>query len=88
MTPIRNLYVLVVLLCAATLAGCTQTAPVDEWDGLVRRPGTRVDAVFVKPDVVIGDFTSVLLDPVQVSFASNWDPNQASTQSGRAPECQ
>ena len=21
-------------------------------------------------------FTSVLLDPVQVSFASNWDPNQ------------
>jgi hypothetical protein len=76
MTPIRNLYVLIVLLCAATLAGCTQTTPVDEWDGLVRRPGTRIDAVFVKPDADVGAFTSVLLDPVQVSFASNWDPNQ------------
>ena len=76
MTPIRNLYVWVVVLCAMTLAGCTQTTPVDEWDGLVRRPGTRIDAVFVKPDADIGDFTSVLLDPVQVSFASNWDPNQ------------
>lgn len=76
MTPIRNVYVLIVLLCATTLAGCTQTAPVDEWDGLVRRPGTRIDAVFVKPDADISGFTSVLLDPVQVSFASNWDPNQ------------
>jgi hypothetical protein len=76
MTPIRNLYVVIVLLCAATLAGCTQTTPVDEWDGLVRRPGTRIDTVFVKPDADISGFTSVMLDPVQVSFASNWDPNQ------------
>ena len=76
MTPIRNVYVLILLLCATTLAGCTQTAPIDEWDGLVRRPATRIDAVFVKPDADISGFTSVLLDPVQVSFASNWDPNQ------------
>lgn len=76
MTTIRNLYVVIVLLCATTLAGCTQTAPVNEWDGLVRRPGTRIDAVFVKPDADISGFTSVMLDPVQVSFASNWDPNQ------------
>ena len=58
MTPIRTLYSLILVLCATTLAGCTstQTAPVDEWDGLVRRPGTRIDAVFVKPDADIGDF--------------------------------
>ncbi len=79
MTPIRTLYSLIFVLCATTLAGCTntQTASIDEWDGLVRRPGTRIDAVFVKPDAVIGDFSSVLLDPVQVSFASNWDPNRS-----------
>jgi len=76
MTTIRSLYVLIFVLCASTLAGCTQTAPVDEWDGLVRRPGTRIDSVFVKPDADISGFTSVMLDPVQVSFASNWDPNQ------------
>jgi hypothetical protein len=76
MTTIRTLYSLIFVLCATILAGCTQTAPVDEWDGLVRRPGTRIDSVFVKPDADISGFTSVMLDPVQVSFASNWDPNQ------------
>jgi len=78
MTPIRTLYSLIFVLCATTLAGCTniQTASIDEWDGLVRRPGTRIDSVFVKPDADISGFTSVMLDPVQVSFASNWDPNQ------------
>jgi hypothetical protein len=74
----RILLPFLLVLCATTFVGCanTQTAQVDEWDGLVRRPGTRIDAVFVKPDVNIGAFNSVLLDPVQVSFASNWDPNQ------------
>jgi len=65
-------------LCATFFVGCsnTQTTSVDEWDGLVRRPGTRIDSVFVKPDADVGAFTSVFLDPVQVSFASNWNPNQ------------
>lgn len=78
MTPIRTLYSSIFVLCITTLAGCTntQTASVDEWDGLVRRPGTRIDSVFVRPNVDVVGFTSVLLDPVQVSFASNWDPNQ------------
>lgn len=78
MTPIRTFYSLIFLLCATTLAGCTntQTASIDEWDGLVRRPGTRIDAVFVRPNADVVAFTSVFLDPVEVSFASNWDPNQ------------
>lgn len=77
MTQVRTLYSLIFLLCATTLAGCaTPTAPIDEWDGLVRMPGTRIDQVFVKPGADISAFTSVLLDPVQVSFAGNWDPNR------------
>lgn len=76
MTPTRTWYPLIFLLCAATLAGCTQTPLIDEWDGLVRRPGTRIDNVFVKPGADISAFTSVLIDPVEVSFASNWDPNR------------
>jgi hypothetical protein len=64
------------VFCATIFAGCTQTAPVDEWDGLVRRPGTRMDAVFVRPNADVVGYTSVMLDPVEVSFASNWDPNQ------------
>jgi hypothetical protein len=64
--------------CAALLAGCASTPPVTvaEWDGLVLRPGTRLDAVFVKPDAEIVAYRSVLLDPVQISFAANWDPNR------------
>jgi hypothetical protein len=67
------------LLGAATLVGCTTAQDqVTEWDGLVRRPVSRMDAVFVRPDVDIPAFTSVMLDPVEVSFASNWSPNQGS----------
>jgi hypothetical protein len=65
------------LLGVTTLVGCatTQNQPT-EWDGLVRRPVSRMDAVFVRPDVDIPAFTSVMLDPVEVSFATNWNPNQ------------
>ncbi len=64
------------LLAAALVAGCasTQRGPT-EWDGLVRQPNTRLNAVFVRPDAEIPAFRSVLLDPVSVSFASNWEAN-------------
>jgi len=83
MSVIRRFPSVLFILCAVTLAGCASTRPaqVDEWDGLIRRPGTRIDSLFVKPNVDVGAFTSVLLDPVQVSFASNWDPNRR----GRGP---
>lgn len=65
------------ILCAAALSGCTTTQnQVTEWDGLVRRPVSRMDAVFVLPDADITGYTSVMLDPVQVSFARDWDPNR------------
>jgi hypothetical protein len=68
------------LLAVALVAGCasTQRGPT-EWDGLVRQPGTRLNAVFVKPDADIPAFRSVMLDPVSVSFARNWDPNARGT---------
>jgi Protein of unknown function (DUF3313) len=74
----RGLLTMLLVLCATTLAGCasTRTTPADEWDGLVRQPGTRLGAVFVKPDAEIPAYRNVLLDPVQVSFARNWDPNR------------
>ena len=74
----RILFSFLLVLCATTFVGCanTQTASIDEWDGLVRRPGTRIDSVFVRPDADVVAYTSVFLDPVAVSFASNWNPNQ------------
>jgi hypothetical protein len=69
---------MLLVLCATALAGCasTRTTPADEWDGLVRQPGTRLGAVFVKPDAEIPAYRNVLLDPVQVSFARNWEANR------------
>jgi hypothetical protein len=62
---------------ALFLAGCATTQPGPaEWDGLVRQPGTRLDAVFLKPDAEIPSYASILLAPAEVQFARNWDPNR------------
>lgn len=77
MKPIHTRIAMLLLLGVVTLTGCTGTQnQVTEWDGLVRQPVSRMDAVFVRPDADIPAYTSVMLDPVQVSFARNWDPNQ------------
>ena len=72
----RKVLPLVLAVGALALTGCASTETVTEWDGLVRQPNTRLNAVFVKPDAQIVAYRSVMLDPVQVSFDSNWDPNR------------
>ena len=78
MIRFRTLPPMLLVLCAVTLAGCASTrpAPADEWDGLVRQTGTRLGAVFVRPDAEIVGYRSVMIDPVEVSFARNWEPNR------------
>ena len=67
---------LVLAVGATVLSGCASTDTVTEWDGLVRKPNTRLNAVFVKPDAQVVAYRSVMLDPLQVSFDGNWDPNR------------
>jgi Protein of unknown function (DUF3313) len=86
MIRFRTLLPILLVLCAATLAGCasTRSTPPEEWDGLVRQPGTRLGAVFVRPDAEIVGYRNVKIDPVEVSFARNWDPNRGGrSQLGR-----
>jgi hypothetical protein len=85
MNGLRTLLPLFFALCATTLAGCatSRSTPAEEWDGLVLRPGTRLNAIFVKPDADIVAYRNVLLDPVQVSFARDWDPNRGGRSSAR-----
>lgn len=77
MNTSRMSLMMVVLLAAAALAGCATTAkpPVAEWDGLVRQPHPRLSAVFVRPSTQqeMAAFRSVILDPVEVSFASEFE---------------
>jgi hypothetical protein len=66
------------------IAGCatTQRGPA-EWDGLIRQPDTRLNAVFLKPDAEIPSYTSFILEPATVQFARNWDPNRGGRSMSR-----
>jgi len=74
----------VAALAAIVIAGCatTQRGPA-EWDGLVRQPNTRLDAVFLRPDAEIPSYTSIILAPATVQFARNWDPNRGGRNMSR-----
>ena len=74
----------VAALATIVLAGCatTQRGPT-EWDGLVRQPNTRLDAVFLPPAAEIPSYTSVMLAPATVQFARNWDPNRGGRSMSR-----
>jgi hypothetical protein len=80
----QGVVVVTAALAALVLAGCasTQRGPT-EWDGLVRQPNTRLDAVFLRPGVSISSYTTIMLAPADVQFAENWDPNRAGRSSAR-----
>ena len=68
--------VAVPLLISVTLAN----APPAEWDGLVRVQNRRLDHMYLLPDVSFAGYTRVRLDPVEVSFYRNWNPNRSASQ--------
>jgi hypothetical protein len=75
---------LAVALTALALSGCasTQRGPA-EWDGLVRQPNTRMDAVFLRPDAEIPSYANIILAPAAVQLARNWDPNRGGRSMSR-----
>ncbi|MBS0577712.1 MAG: DUF3313 domain-containing protein [Proteobacteria bacterium] len=66
------------ILGAALLASCattgSQQAPAS-WDGLEKRDAKDVDALYVRPNYKFPHYRKVILDPCQVSFSKDWDPN-------------
>lgn len=68
-------------LACALLQGCqTQKAsPIDELslhEGLVRVDSKTADAVFRRPDANMSTYSKLLLRPITVQFAKNWDPKR------------
>jgi hypothetical protein len=69
-------------LACALLAGCTTTAkqsPIDELslqEGLVRVDSKVADAVYRRPEARMSTYSKVLLRPIEVQFAKNWDPSK------------
>jgi hypothetical protein len=69
-------YLLPALPIAATLTGCvTSTQPTPEWDGLVLQSTKVLDEVYLRPGVDFKSYGNIVLQPVQVAFDKNWDPN-------------
>jgi len=78
---------LALVLGAVFAGGCANTAPQTEeaWDGLVRQPHPSLSAVFVRPGFQeeMGAFRSVMLEPVYVSFASDFETGRRSGGAAR-----
>jgi len=64
----------VLALGVSGVAGAREPTP-DSWDGMprVKRPG--LDAVYLREGASLAKYKKVMLDPVEVSFDKNWDPN-------------
>ena len=66
-------------LGTALVAGCATTTSSQlqkSWDGLELKQVKGVDAVYLLPGAQFKPYTSVMIDPVQVAFDKNWEPNQ------------
>lgn len=76
-TRCRHLLLYAALACA--LHGCQSTKPnpLDELslqEGLVRMDTKAVDAAFRRPEARMSTYSKLLLRPITVQFAKNWDP--------------
>jgi hypothetical protein len=69
------------LAVAVLLQACTSTgpSPIDEAslnEGLERVPSKVVDALYRRPGATLTGYKKLLLRPIDVQFAKNWDPGK------------
>jgi hypothetical protein len=74
------LFGITALACAA-LSGCqsNKPSPIDEMsvrEGLERVENKAVDAVFRRPEARMTTYSKLLLRPIVVEFAKNWEPER------------
>ena len=69
-TPVR----VITLACLAFVSLAALAAkPPEEWDGLKLVKVKGIDAAYVRPGASIAAYTKVIVDPIQVAFAKDWD---------------
>jgi hypothetical protein len=84
MSRIYRVPTLATALVALVVAGCAPTQPGPAaWDGLVRQPDTRLDAVFLRADAEIPAYGDIILAPPTVQFARNGDPDRGGRSRSR-----
>ena len=73
------------VVAALAMPGRVATAaePPKEWDGLQLTPSKKVTRLYVRPGASLKGYTHVRLEPLQVAFDKNWDPNSSRVGTNR-----
>jgi hypothetical protein len=77
----RGAFLLALALAACGLAAAD--APPKEWDGLELRKSKKVDRLYVRPEATLAGYKRVRLEPLEVRFAKDWNPNSSRSGSDR-----
>ena len=90
MPPLRSF--VHTLLCGCTAAVVLVSEPVlvaakdqppKEWDGLELQPSKNVALLYARPGASLQGYKRIRLEPLQVAFDKNWDPNRSRTGTQR-----
>ena len=65
-------FILAAFAATTLLVPADAVRPPENWDGLVRVPGKKVDLLYLKPEANVRPYTKILLDPPEVAFDKNW----------------
>jgi hypothetical protein len=57
--------------------------PPKEWDGLVRVSSKQIDHLYKLPEADFSGYKRVRLDPIEVEFDKNWNPNSSERSASR-----
>lgn len=76
--PNRRVSLTLAIACivAVAIPAFAAAQPPGEWDGLVLQPSSAVDLLYVRPEASLAGYKRVRLEPLQVSFHQDWNPNR------------
>lgn len=88
MPHLLRLRTLLVVTALSLLGACQSTPkglePLDELansEGLARVDSRAVDVLYRRPNASLSSYTKLLIKPITVQFAKDWDPNSGSSGS-------
>jgi hypothetical protein len=75
-SPLRVL----ALVCIALVGGAAfAEKPPQEWDGLTRVKLKGMDSAYVRPGADFTIYKKIIIDPIEVAYAKNWDQKSSTT---------
>ena len=73
MKPVSSRLRFLTLACLALSVSVFAAKPPEEWDGLKLIKLKKLDAAYARPGADFTIYTKLIIDPIQVAFAKDWD---------------